>query len=45
MAFEILSDRLQEIARNLDEKMPNIIATQSMVEFEAEWKDRVFNKG
>lgn len=45
MSFEILSDRLIEIARNLDAKMPNIIATQSMVEFEAEWKDRVFNKG
>jgi hypothetical protein len=45
MSFELLSERLQEIASNLDAKMPDIIATQSMVELEAEWKDRVFAEG
>ena len=45
MSFELLSERLAEIASNLDAKMPDIIATQSMVELEAEWKDRVFGEG
>lgn len=43
--FDLVSDRLAEIARNLDEKMPSLIATQSMVELEAEWKDRIFGRG
>ena len=43
--FDLVSDRLSEIARNLDEKMPSLIATQSMVELEAEWKDRIFGRG
>jgi hypothetical protein len=41
MSFELLSERLQEIARNLDDKMPDIIATQSMVELQGEWEDRI----
>jgi hypothetical protein len=41
MSFELLSERLQEIARNLDDKMPDIIATQSMVELQGEWLDRI----
>ena len=43
--FDLVSDRLSEIAKNLDEKMPSLIATQSMIELEAEWKDRIFVRG
>jgi hypothetical protein len=45
MGFEVLSERLAEIARNLDEQFPTTIAMQSMIEVEAEFKDRVFAKG
>ena len=41
MGFEVLSERLAEIARNLDEQFPTTIAMQSMIELQGEWLDRI----
>lgn len=45
MSFEALSIHLQDIARQLDEQMPDVGVVQAMNELEAEWKDRVFGRG
>lgn len=45
MSFEALSIHLQRIARRLDEQMPDVGVVVAMGELEAEWKDRVFNRG
>lgn len=45
MSFSLVSERLKEIAKNLDNKMPNIIATSSMLELMADHKERIFDKG
>ena len=45
MVFEVLSNRLMELAKELDSKMPTLIATVSMMELQAEWGDRIFKDG
>ncbi len=45
MGFEVLSERLQEIARNLDDQFPTTIAMQSMIELQGEWIDRISLRG
>lgn len=45
MSFTDLNTHLQDIAKKLDEQMPDIINTQVMQELESEWKDRIFGKG
>lgn len=43
--FNSVIERLQAIALELDTKMPDIIETICMQEFEAEWKNRIFGTG
>ena len=45
MSFTLLSDKLMEIAKELDDKMPDIIASASMAELMAIHKERIFDKG
>lgn len=45
MALSDLYIHLQDIARRLDEQMPEVGVVQAMTELEAEWKDRVFGRG
>jgi len=45
VSLEALSIHLQDIARQLDEQMPEVGVVQAMTELEAEWKDRVFGRG
>lgn len=45
MSFSDLTSHLQDIARRLDEQMPDVGVVQAMTELEAEWKDRVFGRG
>jgi len=45
MSFSLVSDRLTEIAKNLDDKMPDIIATASMIELMGLHKERIFTNG
>lgn len=45
MSFTDLHTHLKDIAKKLDEQMPDLINTQVMHELESEWKDRIFGKG
>lgn len=36
---------LTRVAKDLDSKMPSLIATTAMVELEAVWKERIFDRG
>ena len=45
MSFTDISNQLKELGKNLDAKMPGLIATAALVEFEAAWKERIFDKG
>ena len=45
MSFELLSQRLTEVAAQLDSKMPDLIATTVMVELSAQHKKRIFGDG
>lgn len=36
---------LQKISKDLDSKMPSLIATTAMIELEAVWKERIFDRG
>ena len=44
-SFNDIYLHLNGIAKDLDSKMPSLIATTAMVEFEAMWKERVFDRG
>jgi len=45
MSFQALNIRLQDMAKSLDNLMPDIIAQQVMIELMADHKDRIFGKG
>jgi hypothetical protein len=45
MAFEQLTERLNEIAKKLDEAVPEVALVQSFVELQADFLSRVFEQG
>ena len=44
-SFNDIYLHLNGIAKDLDSKMPSLIATTAMVELEAVWKERIFDRG
>lgn len=45
MSFQDLQLHLQEVAKKLDDQMPEVLEVQIMHELEAEWKERIFGNG
>ena len=45
MGFADVSEYMRKVAVGLDEKMPSLIAVEALAEFEAAWKERIFDRG